>query len=262
MPHDKKHCELRMTDHRPEKIPPHPVLSAWYDDSARRSGFVQSLFDRTAPYYDRINTIFSLGSGRWFRRRMLRQTGLQAGDRVLDIATGTGLVAREAAGIAGASNVVGLDMSAGMLAECRRNVPGVSLVQADAQRLPFSDGQFDLLSMGYALRHVADLRETFSVWRHALRPGGHVLILEIGRARSVMIQKILRLYLGRIVPFLSGVTATRDSRTLMEYYWDTIAQCVSPEEIRKALSDAGFENVQQQTYFGVFHAYTGRRPKY
>mgnify|MGYP001162864561 CR=1 FL=1 len=249
-----------MTEASRDKVPPHPVLAEWYQEAAGRQGFVQSLFDRTAPHYDRINAIFSLGSGRWFRRSMLREAGLKAGHRVLDIATGTGLVAREAAGIAGTGNVIGLDMSAGMLAECRRNVPEISLVQADAQRLPFGDGQFDLISMGYALRHVADLRETFSAWLRALLPGGCVLILEIGRARSAFVQAVLRVYLGRIVPLLSGVATTRDSRTLMEYYWDTIAECVPPEEILRALREVGFEDVRKRTYFGVFHAYTGRAP--
>lgn len=239
--------------------PPHPVLSAYYQDPTSRQGFVQSIFDRTARHYDRINAIFSLGSGRWYRGWMLRRVGLKPGDKVLDVATGTGLVAREAARIAGAGNVIGLDMSAGMLAQCRQNLP-IALVQADAQRLPFADGSLDFLSMGYALRHVSDLRKTFIAYRRVLKPGGNVLILEIGRAKSPYVQAFLKFYLGRVVPMLSGLAATKDSRKLMEYYWDTIAECVSPEEIMQNLHEAGLENVRRYTSFGVFYAYAANAP--
>lgn len=240
--------------------PPHPVLSAYYQDPKSRQNFVQSIFDRTARHYDRINAIFSLGSGRWYRRWMLRRIGLKAGDKVLDVATGTGLVAREAARIAGKNNIIGLDMSAGMLAQCRQNLP-IALVQADAQHLPFPDACLDFLSMGYALRHVSDLRKTFIAYRRVLKPGGHVLILEIGRANSPYVQAFLKFYLGRVVPLLSGIAATRDSRKLMEYYWDTIAECVPPNEIMQNLRDAGFENVRRYTSFGVFHAYAAQAPR-
>ncbi|MFT9014605.1 MAG: class I SAM-dependent methyltransferase [Acetobacter sp.] len=244
---------------RERATPPHPVLSSYYRDAASRQGFVRSLFDRTATHYDRINAIFSLGSGRWYRRWMLRRVGLKAGDRILDVATGTGLVAREASRIAGPNGVIGLDMSPGMLAECRKNLP-IALVQADAQRLPFPDGHFDFLSMGYALRHVSDLHRTFIAYRRVLKPGGRVLILEIGRARKPFVQAVLRFYLGRIVPTLSGVAASRDSRQLMEYYWDTIAECVSPDDIVSTLRQAGFEDVRHYTSLGVFHAYAGSAP--
>lgn len=241
--------------------PPHPVLSAYYKDPTSRQSFVQSIFDRTARHYDRINAIFSLGSGRWYRGWMLRRVGLKAGDTVLDVATGTGLVAREAARIAGARNVIGLDMSAGMLAQCRQNLPGIALVQADAQRLPLPDASLDFLSMGYALRHVSDLRQSFIAFRKALKPGGNLLILEIARAKSPAVQAFLKFYLGRVVPLLSGIAATEDSRKLMEYYWDTIAECVPPDEIMQNLRDAGLDNVRCYTSFGVFYAYAAQAPR-
>jgi demethylmenaquinone methyltransferase/2-methoxy-6-polyprenyl-1,4-benzoquinol methylase len=243
--------------------PPHPLLPAYYRSMAEREAFVRGIFDGTARYYDRINAIFSLGTGRWYRRQTLRAAGLAPGQRVLDIATGTGLVAREAASIAGAGRVVGLDVSAGMLAECRRamgrRAADVALVQADAQRPPFADETMDFLSMGYALRHVRDLDATFSAFHALLRPGGRLLILEIGRASSPIAQALLKLYLGRVVPLLSGVAASRDSRTLMAYYWDTINECVPPASILESLRKAGFADVRKRTEFGVFHAYMATR---
>ena len=98
------------------------------------------------------------------------------------MAIGTGLVAREAAAILGGTGgVVGLDLSEGMLAEARRSL-GVTLVQARAEALPFADASFDFVSMGYALRHVADLARLFAEYRRVLRPGGRLLVLEIAPA--------------------------------------------------------------------------------
>ncbi|GBR35574.1 methyltransferase [Neoasaia chiangmaiensis NBRC 101099] len=239
--------------------PPHPILSAYYRSESDRVTFVRSLFDGTARYYDRINAIFSLGTGRWYRRHMLGVAGLKAGHKLIDVATGTGLVAREAERITGKGNVIGLDMSPGMLAECRRR-SSIDVIQADAQRLPVANASMDMLSMGYALRHVHDLGATFGAFLNVLKPGGNLIILEIGRARSRRVQAALRVYLGRVVPFLSGVTASAESRTLMTYYWDTIEECVAPESILAALQQAGFSNVRKQTHFGVFHAYLASRP--
>ena len=247
-----------MSDNKP--CPPHPVLPTYYRTEGDRVAFVRSIFDRTAQYYDRINAIFSLGTGRWYRRRMLQVAGLKPGQMLLDVATGTGLVAQEAVRITGAGNVIGLDMSPGMLAECRRKLP-ISVVLADAQKLPLADGSVDMLSMGYALRHVQDLNATFGSFLRVLKPGGNLLILEIGRSGSRRAQSLMRFYLGKIVPFLSGVTASQDSRTLMTYYWDTIEECVAPERILASLRDAGFTNVRKQTHFGVFHAYMATRSR-
>ena len=102
---------------------------------------------------------------------------------LLDIACGTGVLAAHAQSIVGVRGfVVGLDPSPGMLREARgRGV--LKLVRGVAESLPLESERFDLLSMGYALRHVSDLRATFGEYRRVLRPGGKVLILEISRPR-------------------------------------------------------------------------------
>ncbi|WP_238940671.1 class I SAM-dependent methyltransferase, partial [Pseudoroseomonas ludipueritiae] len=96
---------------------PHPDLTGYYRDAQERPGFVRRLFDDTAVHYDRINSVFSLGTGAWYRRHALKRAGLKPGARVLDVACGTGLVTREALRLAGpGGTVLGLDPSAGMLA--------------------------------------------------------------------------------------------------------------------------------------------------
>ncbi|MCB1771846.1 MAG: class I SAM-dependent methyltransferase [Candidatus Competibacteraceae bacterium] len=218
------------------------------------------MFDRTAGYYDRVNQLLSFGSGSWYRRRALTRAGLKPGMTVLDVAIGTGLVARQALAITGDSQaVVGLDVSAGMLAEVRRllNSP---LIQGLMEQLPVADESFDFVSMGYALRHVADLNVTFREFHRVLRPGGVLLILEITRPTQPFKRAILKFYLGRVIPLLSRLTTgNRDMQTLMRYYWDTIENCVPPETIITAIRDAGFAEAGCDVEFDLFRAYFGRK---
>ncbi len=245
----------------PEKpLEPHPVLPDYYPDLAQRPAFVRGLFDRTAHYYDHVNRLLSFGSGSWYRRRALLRVGLRPGMTVLDVAIGTGLVARQALAITGDRHaVIGLDISAGMLAEVRRLLD-IPLVQGLMEQLPAADACCNLVSMGYALRHVADLNATFREFHRVLRPGGVLLILEITRPAHPVKHALLKFYLGRLVPLLGRLTTgQRDLQTLMRYYWDTIENCVPPEAIIQAIRDAGFDEAGCDIELDLFRAYFGRK---
>lgn len=240
-------------------VAPHRPLLGYYEAPDARAGFVRSLFNRTAGSYDGINRVLSLGSGAWYRRRVLLDAGLKPGMKVLDVAVGTGLLAREAARITGRDeDVIGLDLSEGMLAVAARSLR-IPLVQARAEALPIADESIDLLTMGYALRHVADLVGTFAEYGRVLRPGGRVLLLELGRPESRASYAVARAWLGGVVPALSAV-AGREARMLMRYYWDTIDACVPAEEIVRCLATAGLEGARCDTQMGLFRSYTARRP--
>jgi len=240
---------------------PHPVLTRYYRRHDEREPFVTALFDGAARSYDRVCAVMSLGSGRWYRRFALRRAGLRPGMRVLDVATGTGLVARAAAGILGDGRaVVGVDPSAGMLLEARRALPG-PLVRGRAEGLPFRDGAFDMVTMGYAVRHVAGLEPAFAEFRRVLRPGGRLLILEISRAPSAARRWAVRVYFTRILPVLvSATTRNAHARVLTRYYWDTIASCVAPEVILAALSHSGFTGVERRVFGGMVSEYLAVKP--
>jgi len=254
-------------DQRPEApaaLRPHPPLTEYYGAPEHREAFVRALFDRTAPHYDGVNSLLSLGSGQRYRREALAAAGLLPGMTMLDVATGTGLLAREAMAIIGPTGtLVGVDPSAGMLAEWRRRLgAGPALLRGKAEALPVADAGFDFVALGYAMRHIPDLSAAFAEFHRALRPGGRVLVLEKLRPRSRLTHALARAWFGTIVPALSRFSRGghgEEMRTLMRYYWDTVEHCIPPEVIMGALSKAGFEDVACERQLDMFGAYTGRK---
>jgi demethylmenaquinone methyltransferase / 2-methoxy-6-polyprenyl-1,4-benzoquinol methylase len=243
---------------KPEPLRPHPLLTRYYADEAQRRQRVKIWFDEAAPDYDWVNRAMSLGSGEWYRRGALIRNGLAKGMTMLDAGSGTGVIAAEAQKIVGGSGqVLALDPSLGMLRQAvgrgvRTRIRGV------AEALPFATGTFDFLSMGYALRHVPDLRATFAEYRRVLKPGGKLLILEITPPRSRIAFHLLRIYLGRLVPLVAGFgKGGRTSRELMEYYWDTVESCVPPQVILEGLAEAGFTKPHRHVVQAIMSEYTG-----
>ncbi len=240
-------------------LEPHPVLGEFYAAPTHRLPFVRDLFNKTAPHYDGLNRIFSLGSGAWYRRRCLLRAGLRPGHRVVDVAIGTGLLAREAIAITGTRhNVVGVDLSEGMLRVARDKL-GVALIQGAAEGLPIADGVADFVTMGYALRHVSDLVGAFAEFHRALRPGGKVLVLEISKPTKPLNRLIASTYLGQVVPTLCRWTRQTTIETLVRYYWETIENCVPTEAILGAMHDAGFQRPECNVDLDIFRSFTGSK---
>lgn len=238
-------------------IAPHPPLREFYGETANRERFVKQLFDEGAPWYEWATTFLSLGSGARYRREVLARS-LKPGDRVLDIATGTGAVARAAAAVTGnPQSVFGLDPSIGMLLAGREKAR-LSNVQGTSAQLPYRDASFDAITIGYALRHFADLEGAFRECRRVLRPGGRLVILEITAPVSRTARLFLGAYMGALVPAAAAlVTRRRRVATMMRYYWVTTRDCVRPEVILSAMTRAGLRDAKRTVDLGIFSEYSG-----
>jgi demethylmenaquinone methyltransferase/2-methoxy-6-polyprenyl-1,4-benzoquinol methylase len=241
--------------------PPHPVLKRYYRSAADRQPFVGALFDGVAGHYNHIGQMLDLGSGPWYRRWTLRRAGLRPGMRLLDVATGTGLVAQGGVRILGEpGRVIGVDPSRGMLREARKVLSG-PLVQGIGEELPFRDGVFDMLSMGFALRHVADLEVAFREYWRVLKPGGRVLLIEVSRPRSAVSRWLMRTHFQSVLPLMARIrTRSEPAQLLMKFYWDTIDQCVPPEAILETLRGRGFVDVRRRGLFGFLYEYLAAKP--
>lgn len=237
-------------------VMPQPPLRRCDVLSENRQQDVTALFDRTAVHYQWICRVMSFGSGQFYRRQALARAGLSQAMKVLDVATGTGLVARAAGDlVANPRQVVGLDPSRGMLMESRKWKP-YALVQGLGETLPFRNDCFDFVSNGYGLRHILDLEYTFREYQRVLKPGGRLLLLEISRPRSRIGFHLTRLYLGKLVPLITRIgTGSRDATLLMKHFWDTIADSVPPEVILAALNRSGLREVERRVCLGIFSEY-------
>ena len=156
--------------------------------------------------------------------------------------------------------VFGVDPNPGMLRENLKVNDG-PLTRGVAQALPFASNSFDFVTMGIALRHVSDLKATFSEYARVLKPGGRVWLLEGHVARSRIGHALTKLVWAKLIPGLTLLfPRDRDAKLLMDDYWDTIDQCVPPEQIVQAMQDAGFEHARMRvTMPGAFCEYKGQK---
>ncbi len=237
------------------------LVATYYADPARRLAAARDLFNRSARHYDVINRLFSLGSGAWYRRACLRKAGVRPGMRVVDVAVGTGLLAREAALLTGDRGaVIGVDVSEAMLAIARDKL-GIPMIQGAAEALPLAPAIADFVTMGYALRHVADLGLAFREALRILRPGGSIVLLEISAPGNRLNRMLAAIYIGGILPLLS-LLMTGDKRggALMRYHWHTIADSVPPDAVIRSMIECGFRKVACASEFDLFRLYTGEKP--
>ena len=239
---------------------PIPLMPGYFSNAAEKGRFIANIFNDTAADYDRMERILGLGNGARYRGQALARAGLTAGMSVIDVAVGTGLVAREAVRITGDPRlVVGVDPSAGMLRNAKVP-PGVRLVEGSAEAIPFPDADFDFLSMGYALRHITDLSVAFSEFRRVVKPGARICLLEITPPQSRIGHAILKAYMHVLVPAIGKLFATSvDTVKLWRYYWETIEACAPPENVIATLQACGFEDVSRQVKHGIFSEYQAVR---
>jgi demethylmenaquinone methyltransferase/2-methoxy-6-polyprenyl-1,4-benzoquinol methylase len=225
-----------------------PVLPAPADK--RRA--VQAMFDRIAPRYDLVNRVMTLRMDVAWRRRAVRALGLPPGDRVLDVACGTGDLCRElaAAGLA----PVGLDFSAGMLAAARTTAP---LVRGDALALPFADASFDGVTCGFGLRNFTSVPAFLGECARVTRAGARVALLEVAEPAGAAARAVHRVWFRRAVPRIGGLLSDRDAYA---YLPASAAYLPGPAELLVLLGHAGFVDlVRRPLGLGAAQLVTGTR---
>lgn len=187
--------------------------------SSPRTRHAAALFAGLGPGYERVGAIWSFGQDPRWRRFLVSQVG--PGSRVLDVATGTGLVARELVRAGRAGTVVGLDPSDGMLREALLRVEGapIVLVQGRAQELPFPDASFDALTVTYLLRYVDDPAATIRELARVVRPGGTIAGLEFGVPHDAVWRAWWRAYTRLLMPS-TGRLVSRD--------WSRVGRFLGP----------------------------------
>jgi demethylmenaquinone methyltransferase/2-methoxy-6-polyprenyl-1,4-benzoquinol methylase len=210
---------------------------------SEKRAFVEAMFDRIAPRYDRMNRLMTLGLDWRWRRAALAAVGVGTGDRVVDLATGTGDFAEIAA--SRGAFVIGVDFSAEMLRLARERNPGLTFIRADVVDLPLPDAAASVISCGFSLRNFVDLDSVFRECARILAPGGRLVILETDRPRSRLTRWGAALHLDHVVPRLGGLLVDRDA-----YRYLPTSQAYLPpeEELQARIEKAGFASVRKKRH--------------
>ena len=221
-------------------------------DKARR---VRNVFDSVAANYDLMNDLMSAGAHRLWKRFTLALANLRPGQRALDVAGGTGDLAAGLARQVGPRGLVVLaDINAAMLARGRDRlidegyVGSVEFVQADAERLPFADGIFDCITIGFGLRNVTDKRTALGAMQRALKPGGQLLVLEFSQPRAPGLKALYDAYSFRVLPWLGAVVA--GDAASYRYLAESIRLHPDQETLLGMLKDAGLEGCRYHNLSG------------
>ena len=213
------------------------------------------MFDAVASKYDRTNDLLSFYQSRYWRRVLRKTVDPKSGDRILDIAAGTGTssMALKAEGV----SVVAADFSKGMLEEGKRRHPELEFVFADAMNLPFKAAEFDVVTMSFGLRNVADHKVALKEFYRVLKPGGRLVICEFSHVRGPL-GKLYLWYLRKVLPIVSKVFSSNPEA--YDYLGDSIAAWPNQAQLAKDIEAAGFSSVSYKNLtFGIVAIHRGLR---
>jgi len=224
---------------------------AWSDKAKR----VRGVFDSVAPKYDLMNDLMSAGLHRVWKEFTLSQTHLRPGQCALDVAGGTGDLARGLKKQVGKRGLVVLsDINGAMLAHGRDRtidsgvVGGIEYVQANAECLPFADNTFDCITIGFGLRNVTDKPAALRSMYQVLKPGGQLLLLEFSQPTAQGLKKLYDLYSFKVLPILGRVVA-QDADSY-RYLAESIRKHPDQEALLSMLRDVGFEDCRYHNLAG------------
>lgn len=207
---------------------------------------VAAMFTEVAGGYDRTNVILSAGNVSLWRMATVKAVNPESGERVLDVAAGTGTSSFALA--KSGAEVVAVDFSPGMIAEGRKRHPELTFVEGDAEELPFPANSFDAVSISFGLRNVNDPQKALREMRRVLKPGGRLVACEFSHPKRALVTGTYRGYLQYVMPLVAKLTSSnpRAYRYLMDSIRDWPTQDILAQWIRAA----GFTRVAYRNLSG------------
>ena len=200
---------------------------------------VASMFDTVAEKYDVTNDVLSLGQDRLWRRAVVKAVDAKPGERILDIAAGTGTSSEPWADEE--IEVVPADFSLGMLRVGRRRRPDMAFTAADAMSLPFADESFDVVTMSFGLRNVADAETALREFLRVTRPGGRLLVCEFSQPVNKVFRTVYSNYLMRALPPVARSTSSNPDSYV--YLAESIRAWPPQGELARTIEQAGWQQV-------------------
>jgi demethylmenaquinone methyltransferase/2-methoxy-6-polyprenyl-1,4-benzoquinol methylase len=212
----------------------------------KRPDEVAGMFSDVAPAYDRTNLMLSMGNSALWRVAVQRAIDPKPGERILDVAAGTG--ASSASLARNGASVVALDFSAGMIEEWRKRNPKIEFVEGDAEKLPFGDDAFDVVTISFGLRNVANPKAALAEMYRVLKPGGRLMICEFSHPPQALVRGGYELYLRRAMPVIAKVSSSNpDAYT---YLAESIADWPDQGTLSQWIRGVGFTRVAHRNLTG------------
>ncbi len=202
-----------------------------------KQSFVQGMFDRISPKYDLVNRLMTFGLDQGWRREVVHRLDLGPGQKVLDVACGTGdfLKLLKTSGL----DPTGIDLSFGML---KHNHSGAALVQGSAINLPFRDGSFSGLTCGFALRNFIELKMVFTEFARVVKSEGRIGILEVATPTNPLIRVGHSVYFNHVVPVIGGAMSDHSA---YRYLPKSVEYLPSELELQSMMSASGFYEIER-----------------
>ena len=234
-------------------------------DPAEKASRVGEVFSSVASRYDLMNDLMSFGSHRLWKDLALARSGVREGHHVLDVAAGSGdMTMRFARQVGTSGQVVMTDINASMLACGRSRLlneglgVNVQMLLADAESLPFSDGQFDCVAIAFGLRNVTRIPKALASMSRMLKPGGRLVILEFSTPTSTLLSRAYDLFSFSVIPSM-GKMVTGDEQSY-QYLVESIRKHPNQQALSAMMEEAGLEDVKHQNINGgIVAIHTGYR---
>ncbi|AZQ69822.1 bifunctional demethylmenaquinone methyltransferase/2-methoxy-6-polyprenyl-1,4-benzoquinol methylase UbiE [Silicimonas algicola] len=213
-----------------------------------KAGLVHGVFTNVASKYDLMNDVMSGGVHRLWKDAMMDWLAPRAGQRLLDVAGGTGDIAFRFLRRAPGASAVVCDMTEGMLIEGRKRAEATAMadrlewVTGDAMKLPFDDSSFDIYTISFGIRNVTRIPDALSEAFRVLRPGGRLMVLEFSQLPNAGLQRLYDLYSFNVIPRLGqAIAGDRDS---YQYLVESIRRFPDQDTFADMIRDAGFGQVK------------------
>lgn len=232
-----------------------------YDEAAgSKKQQVASMFDNISKTYDFLNHFLSFGIDVIWRKKAIRSLRGISPKRILDVATGTGDFALTSFKILKPEEIIGVDISAGMLKVAEEKIAArgltgkISVQLGDSEQLPFQPGSFDAVTVAFGVRNFENIAKGLSEIQRVIRPGGKAVILEFSNPSGPLIKPLYRFYFNKVTPFW-GRLFSKDSRAYT-YLPDSVAQFPEGKAFLRLLEEAGFTQLRARPQtFGICTIY-------
>ena len=233
-----------------------------YNGEGGKAKQVEEMFDSIAPTYDFMNRAMTLGIDRWWRRVAVRMVGKTHPQHILDVATGTGDFAIDLYRKLQPQQVVGIDLSQGMLDVAREKIArrglsdAITVQQGDCLALPFEDGSFDAVTVAFGVRNFEHLLQGYKEMHRVLEPDGILCVVELSTPRNRVVRWFYDLYTLHIIPWMGSLKS--GDRSAYRYLPQSIAAVPQGDDMLAIMREAGFTNCKvKRLTLGTCSIYVG-----